>query len=238
MKVLPRIVGIFAIVGGVVMIIAGVATYFLVQEELKDEKITVSSDADNFAGDPVDGPFTAYAEAEVIQKHALEASGGLTYAQLDQDDPKRATVQNASFLRASLFTSVVAFGVAVLVVGLGLLFILVGLALLALDGRVRRLVTASPAAAPAYAYSAAPAVAAPAAPADVTAWPEPATVPADTVPASPPEAMPTTPTTPTTPADSGPIEPADSGPAAPSETPSTTPPDPRPSTSPEPPPST
>ena len=36
---------------------------------------------------------------------------------------------NGSFLRASLFTSVVAFGVSLLVVGLGILFILVGVAL-------------------------------------------------------------------------------------------------------------
>ena len=36
---------------------------------------------------------------------------------------------NGSFLRASLFTSVVAFGVAALVMGLGLLFILIGVAL-------------------------------------------------------------------------------------------------------------
>jgi hypothetical protein len=144
MKVMPRIVGIFAIIGGVIMIIAGVVTYFEVKDQLKDEKITVSDDADNFAGDPVDGPLTAYAEAEVIEKHALEASGGKTYAELDQDDPTRATVQSASFLRASLFTSVVAFGVAVLVVGLGILFILVGLAVLALDGKVKRLALAGP----------------------------------------------------------------------------------------------
>jgi len=35
---------------------------------------------------------------------------------------------NGSFLRASLFTSVVAFGVAALVMGLGLLFVLLGFA--------------------------------------------------------------------------------------------------------------
>ncbi len=35
----------------------------------------------------------------------------------------------ASFLRASLFTSVVAFGVALLVVGIGVVFILIGWAL-------------------------------------------------------------------------------------------------------------
>jgi hypothetical protein len=40
-----------------------------------------------------------------------------------------------SFLRASLFTSVVAFGVSALVVGLGALFILVGFALRSLIRR-------------------------------------------------------------------------------------------------------
>ncbi len=42
----------------------------------------------------------------------------------------------ASFLRASLFTSVVAFGVSVLVVGLGVLFVLVGVALLGITKRL------------------------------------------------------------------------------------------------------
>ena len=36
---------------------------------------------------------------------------------------------NASFLRASLFSSVIAFGVAALVMGLGVLFGLIGFAL-------------------------------------------------------------------------------------------------------------
>ena len=95
----------------------------------------MSDDADNFAGEEVDGPFTAYGEAKIIKQHAAGIADGQTYAQLDQDDPRREDVMNASFLRASLFTSVVAFGVAVLVAGLGVLFILVGIALLALDRR-------------------------------------------------------------------------------------------------------
>jgi hypothetical protein len=130
---LPRIVAIISVVAGMIMIVAGVATWYVVQRELKDEKITVSDDANNFAGEPVDGPLTAYAQAMVIKEHALEIGGGKTYAELPQDDPKRATVQSADFLRASLFTSVVSFGVAALVAGLGLLFILLGLALLGLD---------------------------------------------------------------------------------------------------------
>jgi len=41
----------------------------------------------------------------------------------------------ADFLQASLYTSVVAFGVAVLVVVLGVMFLLLGLAVLELDRR-------------------------------------------------------------------------------------------------------
>jgi hypothetical protein len=132
----PRIVAIISIVAGVIMIAAGAVTWYIVQRELSDEKITVSDDADNFAGDEVNGPLTAYSEAMVIKQHALEAGGGKTYAELPQDDPARDTVMTASFLRASLFTSVVSFGVAALVVGLGVLFILVGLALLGLLKRI------------------------------------------------------------------------------------------------------
>lgn len=108
------------------------------------------------AGKPVAGPFTAYAQAAAIDHHALDGAGGRTYAQLGDDakalkaklaasgtskadiakDPgvlaladTRDTAMTGSFLRASLFTSVVAFGVAALVIGLGLLFALLGFAL-------------------------------------------------------------------------------------------------------------
>jgi hypothetical protein len=120
---------IIAIVG-VVMIVAGGVTYYVVHSQLADEKITVSDDADFLGGDKVDGPFSAYAQAEVIQKHALAATDGKTYAELAQDDPLRQTAMQASFLRASLFTSVVAFGVAAMAMGLGVVLILIGWALM------------------------------------------------------------------------------------------------------------
>jgi hypothetical protein len=139
MTKLPRIVAIISIVAGAMLIVAGGVTYYIVHRELSDEHIVVSDDADNFAGEEVEGPFTAYSEAMVIKEHALEIGGGKTYAELPQDDPKRDSVMTASFLRASLFTSVVGFGVAALVVGLGAMFILFGLALL---GILRQLATA------------------------------------------------------------------------------------------------
>ena len=132
----PRIVGIITIVAGAILIIAGGVTYYVVHRELKDQDITVSEDAKHNAGKSVEGPFTAYSQAMVIKTHAQEIAGGKTYAELSQDDPNRQTVLTASFLQSSLFTSVVAFGVAALVMGLGVLFILVGVALLGLDKRL------------------------------------------------------------------------------------------------------
>lgn len=128
----PRTIGIVLVVCGVVMVAVGGFTYYLIHRELADERIVVADDATNFAGQPVEGPFTAYAQATVIKEHALDLADGLTYAELPRDDERRETVMQGSFLRASLFTSVVAFGVAALVGGLGVLFILVGLAVMAL----------------------------------------------------------------------------------------------------------
>jgi hypothetical protein len=115
---------------GVLMLVGGVATWFMVQDQLSAARITVAEDADMLAGDDVNGPFSAYAQAQIIDKHALEATGGKTYAELDREDPVRATAMSASFLRASLFTSVLSFGVAAMAMGLGLALILIALALM------------------------------------------------------------------------------------------------------------
>jgi hypothetical protein len=133
---LMRILSWVVIGAGAVLIVAGTVTWFTVKSQLSDEHITVSEDADHFGGDKVNGPLTAYAQADVIQKHALEAGNGKTYAQLDQKDPARDTVMTASFLRASLFTSVVSFGVAVFAFGMGLLMILIGYILFRLSSLI------------------------------------------------------------------------------------------------------
>lgn len=124
---LRRTTSIAAIALGALMVVAAAVTWMLVTSTLAEQNITVSQDAAMLAGEPVDGPFTAYAEAQVIEKHALDATGGLTYAELERDDPLRATAMNASFLRASLFTSVVAYGVAAMAAAGGVLFVLIGL---------------------------------------------------------------------------------------------------------------
>jgi len=123
---------------GVLMVIAGAVTWFMVQDQLSEARITVAEDADMLAGDEVNGPLSAYAQAQVINKHALEATGGKTYAELGREDPLRQTAMSASFLRASLFTSVVAFGVAAMAVGVGLALVLIALALMSAAKAVDR----------------------------------------------------------------------------------------------------
>jgi hypothetical protein len=141
------------------------------------------------AGRPVLDPFTAYAQVVAINHHALAGTGGRTYSELGDDERAlkadlaanglskdeiaknpdvlalgevRDTAMTGSFLRASLFTSIVAFGVSALVIGLGILLVLIGRAL----RRIASLDVATPA----------PTTPAPTAPAPATASaPAPAT---------------------------------------------------------------
>ena len=120
---------ITAIVVGIIMAIAGVITWVVISSTLADQKITVSDDANCAAGDDVNGPISAYCQADIIDHHTLAITGGKTYAELPQDDPNRATAMQSAFLQASLFTSVVAFGVALMAFVLGIVLTLIGFAL-------------------------------------------------------------------------------------------------------------
>ena len=137
-----RLVAILSIIFGLVAIAGGVTTWAMVTSQLSAENITVPSDSPLVPGARVQDPISAYAQAEIINHHALTASGGKTYAELgamitearnagdtakvDQLTATRNTLMNASFLRASLFTSVLAYGVSLLVIGLGVMFLLLG----------------------------------------------------------------------------------------------------------------
>lgn len=143
-----KTVGVLSIIAGIVMIVAGAVTWGMVSSQLAEENITVPADARAFAGNEVRGPLTAYFQADTINMHAMAATGGVTYAELgtlvnqaneagDEEaaaefQAQRDLVMNGSFLRASLFTSVVSFGIAALVMGLGLMFALIGWALLSI----------------------------------------------------------------------------------------------------------
>lgn len=175
-----RVLGLITAIVGVVLFVAGGIAYGMVGSFLKEENITVAGDAAMFPGKAVAGPLTAFAQADVINVHALAGSGGMTYAELgdlqneakaalkeltdagkEAGDPavdaaqaeldkvsgQRNMVMNGSFLRASLFTSVVSFGVSILVMGVGVLFAIVGYAIVKIsDGPAVVTETAAPAA--------------------------------------------------------------------------------------------
>jgi len=121
-----RTASVAAIVLGVLLVIGGIGTWVVVSNTLADQKIVTSDDA-CLPGRTVQDPFTAYCQAQVIEKHTLEITGGLTYAELDREDPLREVAMNSAFLQSSLFTSILAFGVAAMAVGMGVLFVLIGL---------------------------------------------------------------------------------------------------------------
>lgn len=127
-------ISIVVMVIGAVMVVSGAVTYGQVSSTLSAERITVADDASCQAGAAVNGPFAAYCQADIIAFHALEATGGKTYAELDREDPLRAVAMNGSFLRASLFTSVLAFGVSFMAIGVGIVFVLLGVAVFNLAG--------------------------------------------------------------------------------------------------------
>ena len=77
-----KIAGPAAIVVGIVMAIAGVVTWVVVSSHSADQKITVSDDANCAAGDHVNGPISAYCQADIIDHHTQGITGGKTYAEL------------------------------------------------------------------------------------------------------------------------------------------------------------
>lgn len=143
-KFIP-VVGITALIFGLLFIIAGATTWGVVTAQLKEQNITIPEDATfmNLGGKEVAGPLSAYAQADIINVHALAGTEGRSYSELgalinqaedgseEQADlqAQRDSVMNASFLRASLFTSIVAYGVSALVIGLGFVLVLTGLAI-------------------------------------------------------------------------------------------------------------
>ncbi|GAB2466970.1 aromatic ring-opening dioxygenase LigA [Xylanimonas ulmi] len=116
-----KTIGLIGLIAGLFMIVAGGTAWGFVTSQLSEQNITVPADANFLAGTSVNNPFSALAQADVIQMHADNITGGLTFADMDREDPNRAVAEQASNLRANLFTSVLAYGVSALVIGMGVL---------------------------------------------------------------------------------------------------------------------
>jgi hypothetical protein len=143
--------GLVFVAAGIYTVTRGVDARDQVRSELIAQRITTPEDA-SIPNTRVDSASTARSMADIIGEHAAKSTGGKTYAELgryatkdggDTDDPAAALkgadgkpvanpIRNVAFqasaLRTSLYTSVMAFNVAQLVVGLGAMMLALGVA--------------------------------------------------------------------------------------------------------------
>lgn len=155
------VLGVIVIIGGIYAIVRGFDARETVKDKLEEQSITLPEDAPDIvpgaeAGALVDSPGEAEAMAQVINAHALESTGGLTYAEMGRfatedgdpagtDDPEEAaegpngqpapnqarnTAFNASALQTSLYSSFMAFELSTLVMGLGLFIVIIGIGMI------------------------------------------------------------------------------------------------------------
>ncbi len=111
---------------GVGFLTAAAGSWVLIRKELLAENITVHDDVKKLAGKKVADPFTAYAQADIVNKHALAMTGGKPFAELPMDAPERQTALMAANVRSSLLTSVLSFGLSGLTAGVGVTALLAG----------------------------------------------------------------------------------------------------------------
>lgn len=130
---------VFAVAGGYTLS-RGFNAKDQVKHELTSQRITIPQrvGADGkvdeavpaqWSGKKVNNAASALAMSKVIEHHALTATKGKTYSEMDRTDPARNTAFQADTLRTSLMTSAMAFNVGDLVIGLGLMILVVGIAL-------------------------------------------------------------------------------------------------------------
>jgi hypothetical protein len=154
-KAFPIALLIFGLVfvgSGIYMVTQGVGAKNLVRSELLAQNITTTPDA-SIPNVQVQDAATAKSMADIIDHHAREATGGKTYSEMGRflakdggdtsdetlalldasgqpvSNPLRNVAFQASSLRTSLYTSVMAFKVADLVMGLGLMILVLGFAI-------------------------------------------------------------------------------------------------------------
>ena len=121
----PLVIGLVFVGGGAYMVIEGQNAKNEVRDAIIAENIITTEDA-SIPNVQVNSAATARAQADIIEEHTLEITGGLTYAELDRDDPLRETAFTAANLRTSLNLAVMGFEVSNLVIGLGAFMIVIG----------------------------------------------------------------------------------------------------------------
>ncbi len=121
----PLVIGVVFVAAGAYTVIQGRDARNTVHDQIVAEQITTSPDA-SIPNVLVDDAGRAQSQADAIQGHILNLTGGKTYAQLDKNDPNRDTVLKGDELRTSLNLAVMGFKVSDLVVGIGIFMLVIG----------------------------------------------------------------------------------------------------------------
>lgn len=151
--ILLIVLGVTFVAGGAYTVFRGVDAKSQVRDELIAQNITTPEDA-SIPNARVDSVATAKSMADIIDYHARDSASGLTYAEMgrfmaasgdpagtsNEDEalmgedgrPVANALRNSAFqasaLRTSLYTSVMAFEVSNLVLGLGVMILVLGFA--------------------------------------------------------------------------------------------------------------
>jgi len=123
--VVPIVLGIAFIGGGLYMVGEGREAKDEVKNAIIAENIVTPEDA-NIPNVQVKDAATAKAQADIIEEHYLNLTGGKTYSDLDREDPNRETAFRAASLRTSLNLAVMGFKVSDLVIGMGFFMVAIG----------------------------------------------------------------------------------------------------------------
>ncbi|MEK7093905.1 MAG: hypothetical protein AAB903_01020 [Patescibacteria group bacterium] len=87
MKKLLVTSSVLAVVAGIILVAGGVWGIYFTYKNIAQEKIVTPADA-SIPKKPVLGPLTLKAQADVIRKHTLEATGGKTFAEMPRQIEK------------------------------------------------------------------------------------------------------------------------------------------------------
>lgn len=132
MKKLLKISSFLAITAGIIFVIGGIWGIVFTYKNVTQEKIVTPSDA-SIPEQPVRGPFTLKAQADIIRKHTLESTGGKTYAEMPREDENRSRWITATTLTTALNLGILSYAFSALFVLLGCISIWTGIVFRALS---------------------------------------------------------------------------------------------------------
>ncbi|KKQ35413.1 MAG: hypothetical protein US50_C0015G0005 [Candidatus Nomurabacteria bacterium GW2011_GWB1_37_5] len=87
MKKILKISSLLAIVAGIILVAGGIWGIYFTYKNVSQEKIVTPADA-SIPEQPVRGPFTLKAQADIIRQHALGTTSGKTYAEMPRQIQK------------------------------------------------------------------------------------------------------------------------------------------------------